>query len=196
MRTTRIKRFLHSLASAAEELNEKQRKKLSDIISSDAGAELLAEYADSVVRTSSQTAIAGLALLYADVNEERYSRDFKASACLSLQGISENLIEIFLQLSRAPEVATPIEGVYPVVICNQALVDNLPELGKLLAKPEQRIAYVNELIRRGFFLPDYATRYGGSEVVCHFGISDTTLKFQELLLRAKQYVAGVDWRGS
>jgi hypothetical protein len=38
---------------------------------------MLADYAESLVRARSETAIAALAILYADTNDALYSTDFK-----------------------------------------------------------------------------------------------------------------------
>ena len=67
-----------------------------NLINSTAGVEVLADYIDKVVRTSSKTASAALAILYADVDDKSYSPEFKLSAAIALEGISEEAIDSFL----------------------------------------------------------------------------------------------------
>ena len=189
-RTARIKRFLHSLSSVIDELSEEQRRKFDKIINSEAGGELLAEYSDAVLRTSSKTAIAALAILYADVDDKKYVQDFKVAACLVFQGITENSVEAFLELSRVSEVAEPIngKGPYPMFSADDSLLEKLPNLRKLHRNAEELIISTNELIRRGLLLPEhFIGRYGGT--TCPFGVSDITHRFRELLILAKKYAA-------
>jgi len=187
-RTWRAKSFIRTLGKVAGNFSDEQRKNFERVIKSDEGSELLAQYIDTVIRTSSKTAIAALALLYADIDNKEYSPQFKLTAALALEGISETLVGIFLELSLIQESA-PLESSsvpYQIVFLNDNLVAKLPESGHILSAPESRVAIVKDLIHRGLLLPDYSKgRIGGGGVCVVFGISGTTRKLREMLRRAR-----------
>ena len=196
-RRKRAKLFLKSLKRAADELTPQKKKAFERLLRSTAGAAVLSEYAESVIRTASKSAIAAMALLYSDVENELYSLDFKLSAALALQGISERQVDVFLALSSVEDFITPDnqpELPYPVAIANDELASSFPELAGVLEPPESRVALVRDLIARGLFLPDFASaRYGEGGVGVTFGLGDSTLKYQELLLRARALMPDEDF---
>jgi hypothetical protein len=91
----RFKAFLSGLNAAADDLSREDRARFESYINSELGGEVLADFAEQAVRTRSRTALAALAILYA---ESETSIDRKAQTALSLEGISERSIDAFLLL--------------------------------------------------------------------------------------------------
>jgi hypothetical protein len=83
-RSLRAKKFLRALGTSADRSSPKDKADFQRVIRSKEGGEVLAQYVDTVLQTSSETAIAALALLYADTNNERHNSDFKVGAALAL----------------------------------------------------------------------------------------------------------------
>jgi hypothetical protein len=191
-RRKRAKAFLRSLKDAADGLPPDKREALDKVMRSKAGAAILSEYAESVIRTSSETAIAAMALLYSDSENEIYSPQFKLAAAISLRGISEREVDVFLALSGVKEFITAKnqpELPYPVAIANDGLVTNFPGLADVLGPAESRVAIVHDLIGRGLLLPDFASsRYGDGGVGVTFGIGAWSHTYRELLTRARSVI--------
>jgi len=195
----RLERFLRTLSKAGENFDAKKRQKFKKVIESEKGIEILADYADTVLRTSSKIGISALALLYSDFESERYSEAFKAKACLALHGISDDLIAVFLAVASLPEIEPPEtgfkfcrnDGPYPVYFLERELEAELRRVESKVYDYENLIASVNELIRRGLLLPDYAVgRFGGPPMP--FGLGETTHIFKKLLSSAKKYTIALD----
>jgi hypothetical protein len=123
IRTWRIKTFIRALNTAADDLSAEDREKLDKYLSSKPGLEILADFADAAVRSRSPTAIAALALLYADMKDQRYSKDFKAAAAHALEGISEDVVEAFLLLISNEQSIPHVPGTpYPVMVLQDSVV--------------------------------------------------------------------------
>jgi hypothetical protein len=189
-KTHRIKRFLRSLDLATEEITEKRKRKFNKYIESEEGKELLSEYTDTVLRTSSKTATAALAILYADVDDEEYTKEFKVSACLGLMGITETLIDIFAELINVSMQSPPIsDGPYSVYSFKPPVLTLNPVLRRLISNPGMGINAIQDLIGRGLLLPDHiATRIVGEGWQCYYGVSQETFRFYKLLQRAQGYI--------
>ena len=147
------------------------------------------------MRTSSNTAIVAFDLLYIDADSEKYSPSFKLAAILALEGISEERINAFIELSQCKE-NVPLndapEVFYPIVVLNDRLVEGLSEdIRDLLKTLELRVAIVSDLIKRGLLLPDYASGRWGDEDVDHYyyGISGQSKSFRELLIKARKFLS-------
>ncbi len=173
--------------AATDTISTKERKKFEKYINSPIGQKLLAEYSDSVLRTSSETAIAALGILYADTNNTNYDEDFKRFACFALQGGTEGLIEAFLVLSEIePETKG---GPYPVCALTQEVYENNDNINSVIESAEDAFAFIHELIRRGCFLPDHFTsRMHGDQWFVHFGVTETSIELSNLLLKAKSFL--------
>ncbi|HLF37376.1 MAG TPA: hypothetical protein VI520_05525 [Anaerolineales bacterium] len=193
-RSFRARQFLRSLSSATQSFTSEQRQKFEQVIKSDIGSELLADYAEKVLRTSSRTAIAALALLYADVDDVTYSREFKRATMIALEGISEDRIDAFVELSQVDEFI-PDKNLpnvpYPVAVANDKLIAALsPEARELLESPELRITIISDLIRRGLLMPDFASaRLGDGGVGMTFGITQQTARLRSVILHARQLLS-------
>lgn len=188
-RRKRAKDFLRSLKRAADDLPPEKRDAFQKVLKSRAGAAILSEYAESVIRTASETAVASMALMYSDAENEIYSTEFKLAAATALRGISEREVDVFIALSGVDEFITSEnqpELPYPVAIANDGLVSQFSELADVLAPAETRVAIVRDLIARGLLLPDFASaRYGGGGVGVTFGIGEWASKYRELFIRAR-----------
>jgi hypothetical protein len=178
---------LKTLSTIHDNLSPQQQEYFKKVLESEDGQEILSEYADSVINTSSKTANIALALLYSDAKHERFPKSFKALAAMSLKGITEELIDLFLALSQNfHKLTVSDEGAYLVYFCNQDFISRSTELSGELQNPDVLISSMEELIRRRLFAPDHATaRLGGDELSIPFGITDTSLRFQDLLIDAK-----------
>jgi len=196
-RSLRAKRFLQSMSRAADGMDDEEKAKLEKILKSKEGGELLAEFVKSILNTSSKSAITAMALLYADVEEGNYSTDFKLSAVNALEGISEQSIDAFLELSSVdtfiPALNLP-NVPYPVVIASDGLIDKLnPPARDILGPPDSRVIIISDLIRRGLLLPDFASaRLGDGGVGLTYGISDEITKFVQLIQSARSLLPIVD----
>jgi hypothetical protein len=189
VRNQRARHFLRSLKRVDESLPEDKRKRLHDRLKDPAAAEILADYADTVLRTASPTATAALALLYADADDEAFSPEFKQVAILALQGIRESQVDAFLDLAAVDQFITSKnqpELLYPVAIANDKLVSGLKKASTFLSPPEVRVAVIDDLIQRGLLLPDFASaRLGDGGVGKTYGIGTITRQFLDLMTKAK-----------
>lgn len=191
----RMSLFLRTLAKSEEKLDDRQKETFKRIISSEGGKELLAEYADSVIRTSSQTSIAALAILYGDVENEKYPAAFKSVAAIALEGISETAIDLFLALTQGQRVSRLVddEGPYKIYFCSDHLLSFFPHLSHLRGQPEETVIIVNELIRRNLLLPDRPqARIAGDDFSIPYGLSETSQQFEKLLNSARGHIATSD----
>ena len=180
----RAKDFLRSLKRAADDLPPEKRDAFQRFLKSRAGVEILSEYAESVIRTASETAVAAMALMCSDAENEIYPPEFKRAAATALRGISEREVDVFIALSGV-SVKQP-EPPYPIAIADDELVSQFPELADVLAQAETRVAIVRDLIARGLLLPDFASaRWGGGGVGVPFGIGEWASKYRELFIRAR-----------
>lgn len=188
-RRYRARAFLKSLKHTADEFSDDKREKFEKVLRSKEGAEILAEYAETAIRTASITAIAALALLYADTENEMYSPEFKLSSALAFQGLTDSHIDAFLALSKADNFISE-ENLpnmpYPVVVASDNLVASLDDYPDHMVTAETRVSLINDLISRGLLLPDYASaRLGDGGVGVTFGVGESTEKYRQLLLKAK-----------
>lgn len=180
----RGKRMLRFFISAIpSSMSEIDKEKFKGYIESKTGKEMLLEYSDSVLQTSSEIAIAALGLLYGDTGK-KYDNEFKRIACFSLKGATDDLIEAFMILSS---IEKNEKSPYPIVTLSQNVFEASPNLKSVLRTPEDVFAYVHELIRRGLFLPDPTPNRGaiaGTWFIC-FGCTNISDKLRDLIFQAK-----------
>lgn len=195
----RLDVFLRALGETKATLGREERERLDELLQDDAGQQLLTDYAEAVVRTSSRIANYALGLLYGSPSESAYSASFRRNACESLVGISDDLIVTYLDLllyaTGRLSGSNTAQGVHqvaggavdrmgPFVIVLLEGNQTADSLGRSL---ESLIVAQRYLIGRGLLLPDWAAsgRYGGSPAVA-FGIGDETRQYEHLLRRARQ----------
>ena len=186
-RKWRISLFLKSIDFASDSLPQKDKAKFEKYISGQVGRELLAEYSDSVLSTSSKIAIAALGILYADVNNDIYTDDFKRIACRSLQGVTDGLMEAFILLCELEFKSEA--GPYPLCKLNEDEFQANTALKERIETAEDAFACIAELIRRGMFLPDHIpSRVAGGKWFINFGVTEISLEIKKLLLKAKTFI--------
>jgi hypothetical protein len=156
------------------------------------GKEKLAEYSDTILRTSSKTCIAALGILYADsLYNKLFSEEMKRIACFAFQGATQPLVDSFVVLcDLRPEVTDPP---YPLCILSEKEFKSNATLRKAIGTPEDAFACIHELIRKGFFLPDH-THYRIARAGWHivYGVTETSIKLKHLLSEANRYIKTCD----
>ena len=188
LQAKRLKWFLRALERKLSENPSEAKARLHKILSDPKAAELLAEYSEAVIRTSSRLANAALALLYADQADLRYTRDFKSRAAMAFRGIEDRTIKFFLVLAaglgqEASDTSDPYQRYYLGTLVNGA-----PALAVVEPSPEGRFQMLFELQRRGLLLPDWSSGgWGGGE--SGFGIGRDAASYRDLLIAATDALA-------
>ena len=196
-RLKRLTSFLKGLDGSTSELSEEDRLRFEVYINSQLGIDFLAEYADTAVRSRSETAIAALAILYSDWEHSLFPADFKAAAALALEGISERLIDALLLLTseRAALSSVPDEGPYATFALRD--VEGVPPttFASWSSHGEDWVGAIHELIARRILLPDAVAgmRWADDNQTwcCYFGIAPSTEQYAALLKKARIYLRGV-----
>lgn len=197
----RLHFFLRSVESAEAQLDEAQRERFCRATADPESQELLTDFAETVVRTSSRIAIAALGILYADQGATAFPPAFRRLACEALDGMSDDLVEAYLAIHaaalrmagqgypgtrgvhRMQGGSIDDSGPYPVFFLQH---DWLEKTEGLHAQPT--IAAVQHLLSRGIFLPDFSPRVGGHPSVM-VGIGDDTERFYQLLTKARAWIS-------
>jgi len=199
----RIYWLFQSMGANNQNPSEKYKEELSKLIETEDGQELLEDFINATLATSSKTAIVAMGILLSELEHGNYDEEFKRLSCKAFQGITEDLVNSFLPLcelksvgddgmmwiggATAAKEAEPVKSPYDVVQLNAEIIDKNPTLKATVKSPEDAFASVNELIRRGMFLPDYISgrisSSNGWEL--YYGVTHTSLKLKELLLKAK-----------
>jgi hypothetical protein len=185
---TRMTIFLKSLDFSLNEILPESKERFEEYINSNMGREKLAEYSDTILRTSSRSCIAAMGILYSDsLNNKLFSEEFKRIACFAFQGATEPLIDAFIALcDMEPDVS---ESPYPLCILSEEKFRKDAKLRNVIGSPEDAFASVYELIRRGLFLPGHTPfRVAGTGWHIIFGVTDISRKLKSLLLEAKRYL--------
>ncbi|MCK4818429.1 hypothetical protein KA005_21845, partial [bacterium] len=186
-RNRRIALFFKSIDAASDSLPQKDKEKFEEYINSKPGREILAEYTDSILRTSSDTGIAALGILYADVNNEIYTHDFKRIACRAFEGATDALIDGFILLCSLE--IKPEEGPYPLCHLTKGQFESGQRFEEKIGTAEDVFALINELVRRGMLLPDHVpSRISGEQWFINYGVTEVSLKLKELIMKAKSYL--------
>lgn len=205
VRRRRIYWLIQSMGLDNKNPSEKYKEEFLNFIENERGQEQLEEFIDASLKTSSKTGIVAMGLLFSDLEHGNYDEDFRRLSCKALQGITEDLINSFLPLcklepvgangmtwmadtttAKATESVEP-DSPYKVVQLNASIIDKNQTLKDAVKSSEDAFASINELIRRGMFLPDHATSRIGSNKgwSLYFGVTDFSLMLQDLLLKAK-----------
>jgi len=194
----RLHSFLRAVDTAEGQLDPQARERLRDAANKLEGAELLVDYAERVVRTSSRIAITAFGLLYADPDDVVYTRGFRRLACEALEGISDDLVDLFLALLEAadfmisrprPSTGTSHQVPGGTVDVAGPFVIVLPQEDFLVERIGVEAARLysghQQLTGRGLILADPSSgRFGGARSLA-FGIGDDTRRFQGLLGQAR-----------
>ena len=194
-RTRRIRAFILRLDAVTQEMSEADRRLLTDYVKSETGFQLLADYAEAVVRATSQTAIHALAILYSDAEDQAFTASFKAKAARAVDGIREPIIDAFLTIMRSRESLSTAPTNGPGQVYSLRDTDpSTPTLPAELADDgETWVPSIAELVHRGLIAPDptEGRRLGDSneEWSCIFSVTSDSECFFDLLEAARGSIA-------
>lgn len=133
-RKRRISLFLKSIDFSTKPLPQAEKDKFDKYVNSKIGRELLAEYSDTVLRTSSEVAIAALGILYADTENEIHNLEFKRISCRALEGATDILLEGFIFLCELDP--KPEKGPYPLRLLTQEFIESDPQAKEIIGSAE------------------------------------------------------------
>ncbi len=158
---------------------------LNDYIASDVGQDILAEFADSIIQTSSKTVQMALALLYCKDTEHEFSCSERKIFVSAMIGMTDDLLNFFLEVTTLElQAAAPYRraGIHS---------DNIEKFAQQGWSEEVVYVYINDLIRIHLLLPNPVTSFGWhnpGKWGLWFGITTRTLKMARLLEKAKVLV--------
>lgn len=192
VRSRRVRSFLIGLEAAVTAQSDDARARFQGYIDSPTGRALLADFVEFALRARTRTAIAAVALLYADHDAERHSGEFKSSALEALEALSDRHIDAFLLLLAHQEALskTGDEGPYQVLALRADVVAGNPHLSAWSLDGQRWLTAVADLVARDLMLQDWAagSRLGDGKWVTYFGFSEDSLKFHRLLVEARALV--------
>jgi hypothetical protein len=192
-RHRRIRAFIGALDAGTKRLSEEGQARFQEYLESKQGLELLADYAEAVMRSTSRVVTAALAVLYSDPDHFRFPSKFKAAAIPALEGLSDKAVDAFLLLAAERVRLPSVPGdAYPVHALRNSVVADSNALIAWSSDGLQWVSTLNDLIRRGLLAPDSSAgmRLGDDEQswCVYFGFSDSSDLFAELLSTAQSYV--------
>lgn len=197
IREERLRMFLRSLDHVVDELTPEDRARFEAHINSETGAKVLAEFADTAVRTRSERVIAALAILYADSDHVLFSQDFKAGAALALEGLAERTIDAFhliLDSRNTMKHRFTTDRRY-VVYYLSSVPGELPAgLADWSTDGADWVWLTSDLTSRGLLLPEVLgnTRAPVKDQLwsCAFSVGPATQLYAGLLTKARTYLRG------
>lgn len=194
VRRRRLISFLKTLDYEIGKHGPAAKGRLSELLESDDGAEILADFAEAAVRSSSRIVGAALAVLYTDTERSTYPPHFIAFACNALEGLPDASIEFFLAVTDVvPLDLAPGEQPDFEVYHFDNVLQRKPEILQLAPTMVEHVALINELQDRGLLLREHASRFGGAGGSgITYGISASTKGLRHLLLRAKAVLPDID----
>jgi len=183
----RLEGFLQALDYEIGREGDSARERLDQLLGSEEGAEVLADFAATAVRNSSRTVGAALAVLYTDTDHATYNVEVKAGLCQAVDGMSDRLVEMFLALTEVEtsDLAHGEQDEFPVYHLDNLLVRN-PSIKTIAPTVAEQTAMVEDLQGRGLLLRERASRWGGpggSSIT--YGFGPLTGHARRVLRRAK-----------
>ncbi len=179
----RVDDFLKSIDLYYETMSLDSQKKLNEHIESDIGQEILANFADAVLQTSSRRVQMALALLYCKDREFQLEGIDLQIFVGAMTGIYDEQIEFFL-------MSTKLDCQFEHLPYPRSAIHN-KNYGVFLEKgwdEEAIFVYVHDLIRRRLLLPDSSNNQSvagsGEGWAVWFGITNKTRKMANLLEKA------------
>jgi hypothetical protein len=194
VRVKRMKTFLKALQDDESQLSQSDRARFEAYVNSDMGRDFLADYADTILRTRSERAIAALAILFSDYKHSTYTQEFKAAAALALDGISERVIDAFLLL-MAHRSELNVIGDTPYRLYSLSGDDDpMPAgLAAWSRDGEEWVVAIDDLVARHILRGDPNTGMRTASLAawwCKFGVGTSTEQFATLLTRAHDDLRG------
>ncbi|MES2304658.1 MAG: hypothetical protein V4558_04085 [Gemmatimonadota bacterium] len=169
------------------------RQRLDELLATEAGAEILSDFADTAVRTASRTVGAALAILYTDSDNASYAPELKGQACVALDGLSDRAVDLFLYLTEVEETDRAPDGaVESPVYFFDAIRARKPEISTLAPSLAVQIALIDDLQNRGLLLREHTMRWGGAgSTGVTYIVGDFTQVMRRLLLRARSVLPDI-----
>lgn len=186
-RQAKIKEFLKFIDLRYDAMNTDDQSKLNEHVNSDFGQEILSNYIDSIVKTSSKRARMAIALLFCKDTEFKVNEVEIRSFVSAMHGMTDDLLDFFLMCAK---LETQKESLpYPRAgIHNQ----NFILFNEQGWDEEAVFININELIGLRLLLPDPKTHgvvAGNSDGwAIWFGITNTSLKMVSLVLKAEALI--------
>lgn len=180
----RLKEFLHCIDLRYETMTTEDQEKLNERINSAEGEALLAEYADTITKTSSSRARMAIALLYCEDPELSFDKSEKITFISAMNGMNDDLMDFFLM---AMKLDVKKEGLpYPRSGIHHQNADIFFENEW---DEEAIFVYINDLIRTRLLLPDprtfSAVAGDGQGWAVWFGVTERSRKFSALISKAE-----------
>jgi hypothetical protein len=180
----RVEDFLKSINVCYETMTLESQSELNEHIESEIGQEVLAEFADAILHTSSRKVRMAVALLYCKDPEFQFTSVDLHIFLGAMDGITEDLIDFFLMATKLECQSEHIP--YPRSAIHNKNCHAFFEKGW---EEETIFVYVHDLIRRRLLLPDsdnnQATAASGEGWAVWFGITSKTRKLVSLLEKAE-----------
>ncbi|MDN3697455.1 hypothetical protein QWY97_08800 [Vibrio cortegadensis] len=177
-RKRKIDNFMKYVDARYEVMTPQERDKLIHCLDSSEGQDLLSDYVNNALNTSSDIVVMSYALLYCNDPDFNFSTQDKRSMVSSLQGISDDLVLLFIELAKL-EPTHEYEAFKRILITHQ-IGDEIKNGGNLYVD-------IPELIRRGLLLPDpKPATFSSSEWNIAFGISPVALQCVKLLEKSSE----------
>ncbi|WP_050907958.1 hypothetical protein [Vibrio harveyi] len=144
-RKRKIDTFMKYVDARYEVMSVDERDQLIRYLETDEGQDLLSDYVTNALNTSSKTVVMAYALLYCDDADFGFTASEKRSIVSSLQGISDELVSLFIELSK-------IKPTHEFEMFNRVLVTH--HVGENIEHGGNLYVDVADLIRRGLLLSD------------------------------------------
>ncbi|MBH0065477.1 hypothetical protein [Psychrobacter sp. SZ93C1] len=179
----RLGEFVQCIETRYEVMSCEDKQKLNKFIESEEGESLLADYADSILKVSSNRVMMAMALLFCkgtDLSDVEESNFIKAS-----KNLDDDLINFYMLAHKRKSIE---RDNIPYSRCTVSSVDCEDFTSKGWDK-ETIAVYVYELIRMRLLLPDPSSHgsYAGADNSwsIHYGISTRTQKIVNLLVKSQ-----------
>ncbi|PHN83112.1 hypothetical protein CSB62_25845 [Vibrio splendidus] len=177
-RTRKIDNFMKYVDARYEVMTPQEKGKLVNYLDSREGQDLLSDYVNNALNTSSDTVVMAYALLYCNDLDFNFSTQDKRSIISSLQGISDDLILLLIELSKLKP--THENEAFRRILITHQVGEEIEHAGNLYVD-------IAELTRRGLLLPDpKPATFSGAEWSIAFGISPVALQCVRLLEKSSE----------
>ena len=179
----RLGGFVQYFETRYEVMSDEDKQKLNKFIESKEGESLLADYADSILKVSSDRVMMAMALLFcngADFSDVETSNFIKAS-----KNLDDDLINFYMLAHKRKSIE---RDNIPYSRCTVSSVDCEDFTNRGWDK-ETIAVYIYELIQMRLLLPDPSSHgsYAGADNSwsIHYGISTRTQKIVNLLVKSQ-----------
>lgn len=177
----RLEEFSQYFETNYERMTQEDKQKINQFIESNEGEELLADYAESILKVSSSRVIMAMALLF--FNEKEFANKEKINFIKAAKNLNDELVDFYLITHNQEKLN---DDTMPYIRCGFSAKDCVTHSKK--GWNEETIAiYIDELIKLRLLLLDPQTQavYGDGSWSIHYGISNKTQKIVNLLMKAE-----------